>query len=778
MSDTTTQASAGRYVGQAVLRKEDPRLLTGRGRYTDDVVLPGMLHAHFVRSDVARAKIRVDVSAGRAADGVVAVFTGADLNDKVVGTMYPSMFVGAEDFMSPMYPLAVDDVRFVGDPIVLIIARNRYLAEDAAELVVIDYDDIVEPIMGYDAALAGDGNDVHPNRPGNVVMKMTVPMADEGRAAVEGAAHVVSQSFVQHRYSMVPMECRAIVARWEPFDERLDVWMSSQNPHEVRQVFARATGVPENQVRVQIGDVGGGFGLKSFVGREEIVIALVAHLLGAAVKWSEDRRENLIASAHAREEKCDVTLAVDDGGTIVAVEVQHFDNAGSYAMPGGSAGPLVGMLLTGAYRVNHLGWESTAVYTNTCGSASYRGPWMMETTAREQMIEYTARQLGLDPLEFRRKNILRHGDLPFPSPGGMVIENVTPGETLDQAAAEIGYDEFRAQQARATAEGRYLGIGFAVYVEPQPGVAAYANEPAHVRMHPDGRVDVFLGSGAHGQGLETTTAQLVAENLGVHFDDVTVHQGDTESTPFGPGTGGSRSGPMIGQAVTEASIKLRDKVVAIAAHLLEAAPEDLEVADGVVSVHGTPSKSVPVQQVAHAAYHQSASLPPELDSLLDVVHRSMAPATMWSNATHAATVEIDPATGRVDILRFVVSEDCGKMINPNIVEGQVYGGVAQGIGGVLYEHNVYDNDGNPLASTFMDYLVPTAHEIPEIETFHIESPASTVGGYKGVGEGGAIGAPAAVFNAVADALAQHGIVVLDQPLDPDTVLAKIREAAS
>jgi len=777
MSDTIAHASAGRYVGQAVLRKEDPRLLTGRGRYTDDVTIPNMLHAHFVRSDVARAKFRIDVSAARGAPGVVAVFTGEDLNDKVVGTMYPSMFVGAEEFMSPMYPLAVGDVRFVGDPMALIIAESRYLAEDAAELIEIDYDDIADPVMDYDTALAGDGNDVHPNRPGNVVMQMAVPLADDGRAAVEGAAHVVSQTFVQHRYSMIPMECRGVLAHWEPFDHRLDVWMSSQNPHEARLAFSRATGVPENQIRVQIGDVGGGFGLKSFVGREEIVIVLAAYVLGRAVKWTEDRRENLIASAHARQEKCDVTLAVDDDGTIVAAEVKHFDDAGAYPMPGGSAGPLVGMLLTGPYRVPYLGWESTAIYTNTCGSASYRGPWMMETTAREQMIEYTARQIGLEPLEFRRRNIIHTSEQPFNSAGGMVIENVTPEETLEQAAAEIGYDAFRAEQARATAQGRYLGIGFAVYVEPQPGVAAYANEPANVRMHPDGRVDVFIGSGAHGQGLETTTAQLVAENLGIDFDDVTVRQGDTDSTPFGPGTGGSRSGPMIGQAVTEASLLLRDKVVAIAAHLLEAAPEDLEIADGVIAVQGTPTKSVPVQQVANTAYQQSATLPPELDKTLEVVHRSMAPATMWSNATHAATVEVDPTTGKVEVLRFVVSEDCGRMINPNIVEGQVHGGVAQGIGGVLYEHNVYDADGNPLASTFMDYLVPTAHEIPEIETFHIESPASTVGGYKGVGEGGAIGAPAALFNAVADALAQHGVVVTEQPLDPDAVLRKIREAA-
>jgi carbon-monoxide dehydrogenase large subunit len=296
-------------------------------------------------------------------------------------------------------------------------------------------------------------------------------------------------------------------------------------------------------------------------------------------------------------------------------------------------------------------------------------------------------------------------------------------------------------------------------------------------MNPDGRVDVFIGSGAHGQGLETTTAQLVAENLGVDYADVTVRQGDTESAPFGPGTGGSRSGPMIGQAVTEASLLLREKVVAIAAHLLEASPDDLEVAEGTVSVKGTPTKSVPVQQVAWAAYQQAGTLPPELDRALEVVHRSTAPASMWSNAAHAATVEVDPETGKVEILRYVVSEDCGRMINPNIVDGQVHGGVAQGIGGVLYEHNVYDDDGNPLASTFMDYLLPTVHEIPTIETHHVESPAATVGGYKGVGEGGAIAALAAVFNAVADALAQHGVIVTDQPLDPDTIVRALAGAS-
>jgi carbon-monoxide dehydrogenase large subunit len=394
--------------------------------------------------------------------------------------------------MSPMFPLSVDDVRFVGDPVALVVAESRYLAEDAAELIEIDYEPLT-PILTYDAALAGDDL-IHPNRPNNVLMEMTVPISDEGRDALESATHKVSDSFVQHRYSAVPMECRAITARWEPFDQRLDVWHASQNPHEARLVFSRATGVPENNVRVQIGDVGGGFGLKSFVGRDEITIVMAAHLLNATVKWTEDRREHLIASAHAREERVDATMAVDADGIIQACEIALFDNAGGFPMPGGAAGPLVGMLFTGPYKVPHLGWSSTTIYSNTCGSAAYRGPWMMETTAREEMMDRVAREIGLDPLELRRRNILQASDLPYLCPGGMNIAFVTPSETMEQAVAEIGYDEFRAEQARATAEGRYLGIGLAVYVEPQTNVGAYATDPANIRMHPDARVDVFIGS--------------------------------------------------------------------------------------------------------------------------------------------------------------------------------------------------------------------------------------------------------------------------------------------
>jgi aerobic carbon-monoxide dehydrogenase large subunit len=769
------ELSAGRFVGQKVLRKEDPRLLTGRGRYIDDVSVPGMLHATFVRSDVARARItRLDVEAARTADGVVGVLTAADLNDAMVGSMLPSLFQGAEAFMAPVVPLARDDVRFVGDPMALVIAQSRYLAEDAAELVEVDYEPL-PAIVDYETA-AASAEKVHHDRPANVAMMMGGPVDHELQAVFDSAAHTVTETFRQHRYSMVPMECRGVVARFDPFDNRLDVWFSSQNPHEARLAFSRVTGLPENNVRVQIGDVGGGFGLKSFVGREEQTVVLAAFLLKSAVKWIEDRHENLIASAHARVEKMTLTFAVDENGTFLGVYTDHLDDSGAYPIGGGSAGAMSCALISGPYRVPEIGFQTTTVWTNTCGKAAYRGPWLMETVAREQMVDVVARAIGMDPIELRRRNVLHRSELPHTSAGGQYIDNVSPEETLEQCVAAIGYDAFRAEQARARADGRLLGIGLALYVEPQTNFGPYGNEPAHLRIAPDGRVDVYIASGSHGQGLETTTAQLTAEFLGVHVDDVTVHQGDTEATPYGPGTGGSRSGPMIGAAIHNAATLLKEKVFAVAGHLLEAAPADLQMEESVVSVVGTPSKSVTLTDVAKAAHLSPGNLPDDVDPVLEVMYRYKAPSGVWSNACHACTCEVDPKTGTVRLLRYVVSEDCGVMINPNIVEGQIAGGVAQGIGGVLYEHNVYDADGNPLASTFLDYLVPTAGEIPDIECHHIETPATTPGGFKGVGEGGAIGAPPAVFNAVADALAQVGATVTDQPLDPSRVLAALRAA--
>ena len=770
-------ATAGRFVGQSIKRREDPRLVTGHGRFVDDVVVPGMLHAAFVRSDLARARITsIDVREAAALEGVKAVFIAEDLDPLIAGPLLPTMFVGGNLGMSaPMRALASGDVRFVGDPVAIVVADSRYVAEDACELITIDYEPL-SPIVDFEQA-ADASEHVHHELDSNVISAMTVPAAGlDGVFA--GAAAVVTETFNQHRQTNVPMETRGIVAHWDPGDRRLHVWMSSQNPHEVRLTCSRILGIPENHVRVTQQDVGGGFGQKFFMPRDEITIVLAARRLGRPLKWIEDRRENLIASNHARTDRLTASVAVDDGGHFLAAKIDHLEDAGAFPMGGsGGAGAFVAMLFPGPYRLPALEWSTTAVFTNTCSRGAYRGPWMMETVAREQMVDTVARAVGMDPLDLRRRNVITAADLPYVSAGGLPYANVSPAETLEQAASLIDYDAFRAEQTRARADGRYLGIGLGLYIEPQTGMGPMGVEAAVVRVAPTGRVDVFVGSGSHGQSLETTIAQVVAEELGVDIDDVTVHQGDTESAPYGGGTGGSRSAPILSPAASQAARQVREKAVSIAAHLLEAAPEDLEVSDGVVSVVGTPSRSVTMADVARVAYLDSDRLPPGTEPGLEVVSRFKAPPVMYSNACHACTVEVDVATGRVEILRYVVSEDCGVMINPMVVEGQISGGVVQGIGGVLYEHAAYDEDGNPLATTFMDYLLPTATDVPRIEFGHIETPAATPGGYKGMGEGGAIGSPPAIFNAVADALAPLGVTLRATPLGPSQVLAAI-EAAS
>jgi len=773
MTTTTPAHTAGRFVGQSVTRKEDPRLVTGHGRYVDDVTVPGMLHAAFVRSDVARGRItRLDVDAARALDGVHAVLTARELNGRPAGPMVPSMFAdGTNGPSAPVRPLAADDVRFVGDPIVLVVAESRYVAEDACALVEVDYEPLT-PVVDFERAAADTENLVHPELGSNVATTMATPPDAALDDALANAAHVVTQTFVQHRQTPTPMETRGVVADWNAHAGELRVWMSSQNPHEVRRTCARILGITENRVRVMQQDVGGGFGQKYFMPRDEMTVVLTSHLLGRPVKWIEDRRENLLASNHARTDRVTATIGVDGDGRIVGARVDHLEDAGAYANGGtGGTGIFVAMMFPGPYRIPRIGWSTTAVWTNTCGRGAYRGPWMMETVAREQMMDAVARTIGMDPLELRRRNVIGRDELPYATATGMVYDNVSPAETLEQAVALAGYDDFRAEQARARGEGRNLGIGIGLYIEPQTGMGALGVEAANVRVEPDGTVNVFVGSGSHGQSLETTVAQVVAEHLGVHVDDVVVHQGDTEVAPFGGGTGGSRSAPILSSAARQAALDVREKVVAIAAHMMEAAPDDLDVEDGRISVRGTPSRAITLADVARVAYATSDALPPGTQPGLEVVARFKAPPVMYSNACHVCTCNLDVDTGHVTLTRYVVSEDCGVMINPMVVEGQIAGGVVQGIGGTLYEHVVYDDEGNPLTTTFLDYLLPTAVEVPTIEYGHVETPAATPGGHKGMGEGGAIGSVPAVFNAVADALAPFGVQPTRQPLGPSEIVA-------
>jgi carbon-monoxide dehydrogenase large subunit len=574
------------------------------------------------------------------------------------------------------------------------------------------------------------------------------------------------------------MECRGIVASWSPGRDEIDIVCSTQSVHEARNYFARYLRIPEAGVRVTARDVGGGFGQKMFVFREESAIVLASRLLGRPVKWIEDRRENLVSAAHSRNELGTVRMALAADLTIEAIAVDHVADVGAYPVV-----PAImnHQLLPGPYKIPRLGFSMAMVWTNTMGKGAYRGPWMFETTAREMAIDHAARRLGVDPVELRRRNLLSAADLPFTSPGGNTFEEITPRETLEQALEMLGYDDFRREQTQARSDGRLLGLGVAVYVEPSSMQApTLASEGATVRVESSGKVVAFLGTTSHGQSVETTMAQIVADQLGVDYDDVTIVQADTQSTPWGPGTGGSRTAVVAGGAARAAALAVRDKVLAIAADALEANPTDLDIEHGSVFVKGTPTRAMSMKDVASAAYRFADALAPELSAGLEATVR-FRPRSFptWSNATHLCVVEIDRETCLPRILRYIVSEDCGRMINPRVVEGQIFGGVVQGIGGVMFEDFVYDPEGNPLTTTFLDYLLPTTTEVPTIEVGHIETESTTnPGGYKGMGEGGAIGSHAAVANAIGDALAPLGIDVTSTPLGPNDIHRLMVEAGA
>jgi carbon-monoxide dehydrogenase large subunit len=768
----TAAAPAARFVGQSVKRREDPRLLAGRGRYADDVTLPGQLHAAFLRSDVAAGRIvSIDTTAARALPGVRAVFTGADLN-KVSGPLWTTTN-GPPELGPPLNPLAGDDVRFVGDPIALVVASSRYVAEDACELIQVDIEPAT-PVCTLEEAMAEGAPVVHPEL-GTNVFEEPRPDDPELDAILGSAAHVVTRTFAMARVTNVPMEGRGLVASWDSHAGELRVWPSTQSPHEIKAFASRVLGIGESRVRVEFGDVGGGFGQKMFPTRDEAAVLLAAKLVGRPLKWIEDRRENLIAANQARHDIATLTMALDTEGHFLAATFHLLEGVGSYPAGGGIAagGMLVAMMFTGPYRIPKVGFSSTTVLTNTCGKAPFRGPWAVETIAREQMVDEVARAIGMDPLELRRRNVIRQSDLPYSLPSGLVYDIVTPEETLEQAVSMVDWGALRASLGSAEAGGPHVGVGISLFVEPSAvGFGAWGTEAATVRIDVTGQVEVYMGCGSHGHSLETTIPQVVADHLGCAIEDVTLRQGG--DTPYGPGTGGSRSAVILGGAAQSASTTLREKVVAVAAHLLEAAPEDLEVAGSVVSVRGTPAKSLSFAELAATAYLNPPAMPPGMDAGLESSTRFSPPAPFtWSNACHVCVSEVDERTGVVAIRRYVVSEDCGVMINPMVVEGQIAGGVVQGIGGTLYEEMAYDASGNPLATTFLDYLVPTAGEVPDLEYGHVETPSASLGGYKGLGEGGAIASPAAVANSVNDALARVGARVDQFPMTPARVLEAI-----
>ena len=780
---TPATTAAGRYIGQSVKRREDPRLLTGHGRFVDDVTMPGTLHVAFVRSNVARGNItRLDISEALKVPGVEAIYVGADLNpgcQQFWATMTgPPIEMGGQTPYPPGSVLANDDVRYVGDPIAVVIATSRYVAEDAADLVVVEIDP-KRPVLDMHEAVT-TGEMVHREFTTNVSQDMPMPAVPQVDEMIAAAAHVVTRTFRGARATNVPMEPRGLVVQYDRYRSQMDIRAATQSVHEIKSFAARLTGLPESHVRAVAEDVGGGFGQKMMVMREEAAVIAAAFKLGTVpVKWIEDRRENLMASNQARSEEGTLTVATDAEGHILAIKVHFLEEVGAYPPSAGATSALAMGVFPGPYKIPVVLPGCTAVYTNTVGKSAYRGPWALETIFREQMMDHVAREIGMDPIDFRRVNVVGPADLPYTTATQMVYETVTPTETLEQAVEMIGATAFRAEQAKARAEGRLLGLGVAGYVEPSAiAFGILSSDPAVLSIDPSGRVQIRLGTGSHGHSIETTIAQVVAEHLGCSFDDVVVIQGDTNTSPTGPGTGGSRTAVIAGGAAQTAAVELRAKLVQIAAKLLEANPDDLEVNESVVSVKGTPQAAVPFAQLAMIAHMAPELLPEGMAMGLETSVRYAAPTPFtWSNATHACTVEVDPETGMVKILRYVVSEDCGKMINPMVVEGQIAGGVVQGIGGVLFENMAYDADGNPLATTFLDYLLPTAPEIPDIEYGHIITASNTLGGFKGMGEGGAIGSPPALANAINDALAHLGVQTTSFPLGPSEIIDAIEAAA-
>ncbi|EXU69434.1 xanthine dehydrogenase [Streptomyces sp. PRh5] len=776
-----TSAKDDRLVGRSVARREDPRLLSGRGRFVDDIELPGMLHAQFVRSTVAHGTITgIDLTRVRQVPGVVAAFTAADLE---LGDITAQLGRPLSEFVPTAMPvLARDRVRYVGEPVAVVVARDPYLAEDGLEAAKVTYAPL-PPITCEEQALAPDAPRVHAEAAGNTLV-------DVGLFATEGIDEIFDQApCVVHvdvrtgRQNALPLETRGAVAQWDAREEQLVLHTCTQTPHQVRTVASRCLRLDERAVRVIVPDMGGGFGLKCVVGREEIAVAAAALRLGRPVKWIEDRKDALSASFLAREQHYTARAAFDADGRILGLDADVVCDMGAYSCYPFTAGiePLMASAeMPGVYKVPAYRVRGRAITTNKAPTAPYRGVSRPQyVMAMERLMERAARELRLDPVEIRRRNVIT--DFPYTGVNNITYDPGSYLESLDlceRALREAGWYD---RQAAATAEGRHIGIGYSCFSERTGyGSAAFAQRKmevvpgfdlAEVRMDTSGAVTATTGTISHGQSHETTMAQIVADTLHLDIAKVKLHQGDTDRITYGWGTFASRSIAVGGSAVRLAAAKLGDKLRAIAAAEWGIPPEDTELDRGRVRRRDDPDVALSFERLADTAYLKSHLLPKDIDPGLTAtavfdVHNDGT----FSNATHGVVVELHEGTGQVEILAYFCVEDCGVAVNPQVVEGQCRGGIAQGISGALFEQITYDAQGEPSATSFMDYKVPTAHEIPEVVIHHLETPcAFTATGAKGAGEGGTIGAPAAVLNAVNDALRPTGVELDNTPITPETV---------
>ncbi|WP_210592389.1 xanthine dehydrogenase family protein molybdopterin-binding subunit [Streptomyces sp. GESEQ-35] len=776
-----------KLVGKAVRRREDPRLLSGRGRFVDDIALPGMLHAQFVRSTVAHAELAsVDMSAVREVPGVLAAFTAEDLE---LGDIVAQLGRPLSEFVPTAMPvLARDKVRYVGEPIAIVVARDAYAAEDGLEAARVSYTTL-PPVMSEETALADGAPLVHAEAAHNTLVDVSLFATDGIDRIFESASCVVDVDTRTGRQNALPLETRGAVAHWDDREEQLVLHTCTQIPHQVRTVASRCLRLDERAVRVVVPDMGGGFGQKCVVGREEIAAAAAALRLRRPVKWIEDRKDALTASFLAREQHYRARAAFDAEGRILALDTDVVCDMGAYSCYPFTAGiePLMASAeMPGVYKVPAYRVRGRAVTTNKAPTGPYRGVSRPQyVMVMERLFERAARELGLDPVEIRRRNVIT--DFPYTGVNNITYDPGSYRESLNLCERLVREEGWYEKQAAAAAEGRHIGIGYSCFSERTGyGSSAFAQRKmqvvpgfdiSEVRMDTSGTVTFTTGTMNHGQSHETTMAQIVADELGLDIAKVRLHQGDTDRITYGFGTFASRSITIGGSAVRLGAAKLGDKLRAIAAARWDVAPDEVELTDGAARRRNA-SDVLTYEEIADIAYLQAHLLPKDIEPGLS------ATATFdvfndgtFSNATHSCVVELHAGTGQVEILRYVCVEDCGVAINPQVVEGQCRGGIAQGIAGALFEQVTYDAQGEPSATGFMDYKVPTAHEIPDVLIHHLETPcAFTETGAKGAGEGGTIGAPAAVLNAVNDALRPTGVELDHTPITPETVHRALNSA--
>jgi len=774
--------------GASIKRKEDPRLITGQGKYVEDISLIGMLHMVLVRSPFAHAKIKsIDTSAAEKLPGVVTVFSGKDLEEEL-GSL-PCGWVVPDTKEVPHPPLAVDTVRYVGDAVLAVIGQSLAIASDAASLIEVEYEEL-DSVIDMEEAVKDGTIQLHTDAPNNISFEWEVGDAGSVQEAKSSSDVSVSQRFVNQRLIPTAMENRGVLVDYTSGTNQITMWTSTQIPHLVRVLLSLVTGHPEHLIRVIAPDVGGAFGSKLYLYAEEVIAPIIAKRLKRPVKWIESRSEGYIATTHGRDHITDIEISGNRDGLITGLDVRTMANMGAYLSTFAPLIPtwLYGLMLSGPYKIPNIYCKVVAPFTNTTPVDAYRGAGRPEATyAVERAVDLFAAEIGMDPAEVRKKNFIPPFDDGYEVATTVSYDSGNYIASFEKALKMVGYDDFRKEQKQARDDGRLLGIGLSSYVEicgaaPSAvagtlGARAGLWESANVRIHMTGKVSVFTGASAHGQGHETAFAQIVSSELGIPVEDIDVIHGDTSQIQMGTGSFGSRSAAVGGSAIHLSTQKIKDKARKLAAHILEASEEDIVFEDGKLFVQGAPSEGKTIQEIALSSYYYTEDIPEDMEPGLEAMSFFDPKNFTWPGGTHIAVVEVDDLTGEVTLLRYIAVDDVGNVINPMIVDGMVHGGAAQGIGQALQEEAIYDDSGQLLTGSMLDYAVPRAWDMPmyELDRTVTPTPVNPMG-VKGAGETATIAGSPAVINAVVDALSPYGVRHIDMPAKAEKVWRLIQNS--